>query len=211
MSECDSDNREVVQASDISAKIERGEPVEFSNVIIKGDIDLSKLDLQTEHVKRDRFAFKYYFILPEEMKIVESPIKITNSEILGNIRFSDVIFREQVMFKTTNFAGNAWFSRSNFSRDVIFERTVFSGGPAYFEAAVFSGGAADFSFTNFSGDLPSSFVQISRADLLISPKPNSHGGLHTPQGTYPAALASAELENQIAFSGRIFSAHLHEG
>lgn len=29
--------------------------------------------------------------------------------------------------------------------------------------------------------------------------PNPHGGLHTPQGTYPAALASSELANQIWF------------
>ena len=38
-----------------------------------------------------------------------------------------------------------------------------------------------------------------------------HGGWHTPQGTYPAALASLELENQISFSGRIFFAHRQEG
>jgi len=38
-----------------------------------------------------------------------------------------------------------------------------------------------------------------------------HGGWHTPQGTYPAVLASSELANQIPFSGRIFFAHSHEG
>ena len=32
-----------------------------------------------------------------------------------------------------------------------------------------------------------------------------HGGRHTSQVTYPAALASSELANQISFSGRIFS------
>jgi len=37
------------------------------------------------------------------------------------------------------------------------------------------------------------------------------GGLHTLQETYPWFLASCELENQISFSGLIFSAHLQLG
>ena len=37
------------------------------------------------------------------------------------------------------------------------------------------------------------------------------GGLHFSHGLYPADIASLGLENQIRFSGRIFSAQAHEG
>ena len=40
-SDTDSSQPDVVQASEILAKIERGEPVEYDNVIVDGDLDLS--------------------------------------------------------------------------------------------------------------------------------------------------------------------------
>ena len=44
-SEGASDSRQAVQASEILAAIERGEPVEYDNVIVEGDLDLSGQDL----------------------------------------------------------------------------------------------------------------------------------------------------------------------
>jgi len=41
----DDDPRPIVPASEILAKIERGEPVEYDGVIVEGDLDLSGLDL----------------------------------------------------------------------------------------------------------------------------------------------------------------------
>lgn len=40
--------------------------------------------------------------------------------------------------------------------------------------------------------------RIQLGDLVLgADDPDLHGGRHTSQGTYPAALASLELENQI--------------
>ena len=50
-----SNDREVVQASEILEKIERGEPAEYNHVIVEGDLDLSKLDLTKKHVNRNMF------------------------------------------------------------------------------------------------------------------------------------------------------------
>ena len=46
------DRRPLVPASEILAKIERGEPVEYDGVIIEGDLDLSGVDPLTEHAER---------------------------------------------------------------------------------------------------------------------------------------------------------------
>ncbi len=43
--------REVL-ASEILEKIQNGEPVEYDHVRVRGDLDVSKLDLPTKHVNR---------------------------------------------------------------------------------------------------------------------------------------------------------------
>jgi hypothetical protein len=77
----------VVSASEILDKIQNGQPVEYDNVIIEGDLDPSTLDLPTEQVKRTDcdYVEEVKRGLPETVKVVTSQIKITNSEIpVGN-------------------------------------------------------------------------------------------------------------------------------
>ena len=47
-----SDYCNVVQASEILAEIERGEPVKYDEVVVEGDLNLSELDLPIKHVER---------------------------------------------------------------------------------------------------------------------------------------------------------------
>ena len=144
------DSRKVVQASEILAAIERGEPVDYDGVIVEGDLDLSGLKLPTEHVDRTYEEINY-FDLTNEVMVVESPINITNSEIRGKLGFSNAIFQKQVNFEKSNFAGSALFSGSNFSGDADFWFTEFSGGYTCFSYAKFSGGNANFWCAEFSG------------------------------------------------------------
>jgi len=53
--ETSSDQRPVIQASEILAKIERGEDVEYDDVIVEGDLDISGLELPTKHVERTNY------------------------------------------------------------------------------------------------------------------------------------------------------------
>lgn len=117
------DSREVVQASVILAAIEQGEPVDYDGVIVEGDLDLSGLDLPTEHVERTEYEILWWG-LTEEAKLIESPINITNSEIRGNVIFGNAIFQEQVKFENSNFTGYTRFSGSEFRGAFIFERVL---------------------------------------------------------------------------------------
>ena len=140
ISDAASDSRKVVQASEILAAIERGEPVEYDGVIVEGDLDLDGLDLSTKHIERtedetrmaDVLVPPRYVGLTEEAKVVDSSISITNSEIQGGVKFGNAIFRESVDFRGTNFiGGDAYFYWAQFSGDAYFSDAQF-GGDTYF-------------------------------------------------------------------------------
>lgn len=167
--------RKVVQASEILAKIERGDPVEYASVIVEGDLDLSGLELPTEHV--DRTEKDKLSRLLEERKVISSQITITNSEIRGKVNFSNARFQELVNFggevefggdtdfegakfdgdahfPHAKFGGSTNFSETEFSDCVLFYDTVFSGN-VYFWKAKFVSGFATFERAKFDGEYAS--------------------------------------------------------
>ena len=75
----------VIPASEVLAKIEKGESVEYDNVIIKGDLDINGLNLSQEEGK----------------PVITSQISITNSRIDGYIKFHGVIFKKDINFRGT--------------------------------------------------------------------------------------------------------------
>jgi hypothetical protein len=110
-----------VPASEILAKIEKGNPVEYNNVIIKDD--LSNLDYT-----------------------IESRIKILNSQFNGYLEFSGSIFKKSVDFTGTRFNAGASFEYARFNGEADFAKTYFDRG--MFIAAHFKK-TADFSGTHF--------------------------------------------------------------
>jgi len=146
-----SDQRPVIHASEILAKIGRGEPIEYYDVIIEGWIDLNLilggLDLPKEHV--DRTEFEKKIGLSDEMKIISSQIKVYNSEIRGYLDFSNVHFKNEVFFKSTKFTGKANFWGAKFTENAGFPEADF-GDTANFRGAKFEK-IANFIFVKFSG------------------------------------------------------------
>ncbi|OPX77348.1 MAG: hypothetical protein A4E48_00078 [Methanosaeta sp. PtaU1.Bin060] len=91
------DNRPRIPASEILAKIEKGEPVKYDGVVIEGDLDISKLDLPTERVERTDWQKRIG--LKEDVKLVKSSIVITNSHIQGKLDFSNSILTLTPQFR----------------------------------------------------------------------------------------------------------------
>jgi len=169
------DTRRIVPAEEILEKIERGEPVEYDNVIVVGDLDLNKVDLPTKHVKVIEYmSIKIEEITPQimwssdirttwndEANVVNSSISIEDSEIQGYVNFENVIFQKSIDFGSTNlssdsnfkdaqFSGYTDFRDAQFSSDAHFRDAQFSSD-AYFWRAQFSGNA-DFRDAQFSSD-----------------------------------------------------------
>jgi hypothetical protein len=127
-----------VQASEILTKIQKGEPVEYDHVTIRGDLDLSQLSLQTN---------------------INSPIRINDSTFDSFVSFnytnldesidlSGSNFTKDAYFREATFSGDANFTGATFSEYPNFDRTAFSGDANFSNAAF--GGYADFSGAMFS-------------------------------------------------------------
>ncbi len=124
--------RKVIQASEILAKIERGEDVEYDGVIVEGDLDISGLELPTEHVdiKEDELGLG----LTKERKVINSIISITNSEIRGTANFSIAHFQKTFIFVGAKVCGNAYFDRVEFSENADFGEAIFVGEADFVKA-----------------------------------------------------------------------------
>jgi len=147
--------RSVVPASEILEKIQKGEPVEYDDVIVEGDLDLSMLDLQTK--TKDEIDF---LMLSESAKIVASSIQIMYSEIKGSVIFSNCILQNKVNFAGSLFgyisSGGAMFEGDANFFDAKFGSSAFFGGAKFIGIAIFRGaklgGDANFSGTKFEGN-----------------------------------------------------------
>lgn len=154
----------VVEADQIRAKIELGEPVIYDHVIIEGYIHLSSQDPSKERLvdKNEEALSK-----GEEKKsiFVASPIRITNSMIKGNVNFDYANFQEPISFEGTNFTNGVSFREARFKENADFTRTEHGGyvnfwlakfmKDANFDDVLFKG-YADFRCVNFNGS--SSFL-----------------------------------------------------
>ena len=138
-----------VNATDILEKIENGENIFLENARIKGELNLSKIELKTSPIARSKEEIMYYG-LEEELKIVESKIKIHDSVFEDDVDFSNTQFRKDIDFTKTAFLGDIVFKDASFSGDADFIGADFCGD-AYFRDASFSGDAY-FGRASFSGD-----------------------------------------------------------
>jgi len=154
-----------VKASDIIRQINEGRPVQYSNVIIEGDLDLT--DLETR--KPETPAPKWF---GDEDATFESTVEVsvnfTNCTFLGDVLayynlersnetyiahfekdaiFKNCIFKHDSEFKYSEFYGVANFAGSTFNNEANFKYAEFSSGPS-FSGVQFEGGA-DFKYSEF--------------------------------------------------------------
>lgn len=124
-----------IHASDILAKIKKGEPIEYNHVIIKGDLNVSEINLPKENGKF----------------IITSPIKIIHSKIEGYINFAETIFAEAVDFNGSIFDTDVDFGNSQYRKGVSFNKSQFDGDVS-FHRSQFSGNAS-FSKSRFNKEV----------------------------------------------------------
>jgi len=123
-----------ITASEILDKIQKGEPVEYEDVIVKGNLDISKLGLPKEN----------------EKFLVCSPIKVIDSQIDGSVFFSNTIFSGYASFQGATFRGDANFDGATFHGYVDFNKATFRRN-TNFKGATFNK-KADFSSAMFNRD-----------------------------------------------------------
>ncbi len=133
VAQSDGDGREVVQASEILEKIEKGEPVNYDNRVIEGNINIrdpKDLDIS--------------------MKEIRSQISIQYCLIKSEVDFSNVLFGESVSFNNSTFLARANFNNSFFNKNAKFDGVRFNNGGNFTQALFFRD--ACFSWARFNQD-----------------------------------------------------------
>ena len=128
-----------IDAGEILAKVQKGDPVEYDHIVVRGDLDLSRERLQ---------------------KDITTPIRINDSMFIGLVNLNGTTFEKPVDLSGCNFTGDTFFSGSIFKGDADFSGAIFSGIAffvgakfsdfAYFERATFSS-VAHFEWIKFNG------------------------------------------------------------
>ncbi|OPY54914.1 MAG: hypothetical protein A4E49_00633 [Methanosaeta sp. PtaU1.Bin112] len=118
---------QAIAAQDILAQIRSGEPLDYNNITILGELDLGPA-----------------------MEPVSQSIKITNSRFQGPVRIEGVTFNEFLDLRRCTFQENVSFIKSRFLGDSKFAGAKF-GKQADFAETDFQA-AASFISTTFQGD-----------------------------------------------------------
>jgi hypothetical protein len=148
-----SDDHKVIQSSEILTKIEKLDPVEYTNVIVMGDLDIGN----TASSLSDR---------------VDSPIILKNCEIRGTVSLNNTSMENQVTFEKTvfskpvysiqtRFMGGADFDGSRFNETAMFRRSLINQTADFeevrfnkfadFGECTFNAAAVDFRGAYFKG------------------------------------------------------------
>jgi len=135
-----------VDATCILEQIENGEDIALNESRIIGELDLSKIKLNTITIARSKCELDHG--LEEELMTVESKIDIQNSVFVDDLNFSNTQVRKCFAINNrTSFLGTVDFSGAEFCDRADFKFADFHGN-ADFDCTHFAGnasfGSADF-------------------------------------------------------------------
>jgi uncharacterized protein YjbI with pentapeptide repeats len=148
----------VVNASEILDKIQDGKPVEYDHIIVKGDLDLSRLHLRGNVSSPIRINDSILYGLVSFCVDLDKPINLSGSYFAKDVSFEGAAFRDDASFIGAAFMGNADFFKATFSKDAWFQRATFIGD-TYFESAAFNGQSAFIgaTFNSYAGFYEATF------------------------------------------------------
>ena len=133
------DAMQQVNPKEILDKIEKGDLVEYNQIIVNGYLDLSNLNLQQKTIPITNEDQRTLGI-SENKKVIKSIIKITNS-IIKSIKCNDIIFISSIELSGTIFQEPADFSGTVFCCPTSFMQSVFFQacfqGAKFCEEAIF--------------------------------------------------------------------------
>lgn len=200
-----SDSRpKIIKALDLLERIENGAPIEYRNVIIEGDMNLSSLQLSSRQKERSEFEQEISYI-STEIKLIESPISIIDSKINGLVCANNIFFNQSITLKGCLFDQDVQFRGAQFAEDVSIQDSTFAG-ITYFEWAEFYG-KADFQKSIFNES--SHFLEAVFSDDASFSK-TKFGNFVDMRGTEFNGSADFDLANfegyahfnEVLFSGK---------
>lgn len=194
-----------VQAREILAKIQDGEPVEYDHVVVRGDLDLSKSDLPERYVPRTTYEIDRLG-LSETPKVINSSIRINDSAFDGFVDFSNAYFNATTIdFSGSNFSKYADFHGATFIDYADFQQALFRDF-ADFQGTTFSG-YADFDAAKFRGNAELSGAEFSGYASFIGAEFNGYAEFSDALFPGDAIFESVTFREDAYFGGTSFGGY----
>ncbi len=124
-----------VDAGEILGKIQARQPVEYDHVIVRGDLDLSRVQLQKNVTSPIRINDSmFYDLVNFNGTTFEKPVDLSGSNFAMDVFFREVAFSGYANFEGATFSGYVSFSEATFGDNVNFEEVTFSDYASFSEA-----------------------------------------------------------------------------
>jgi len=160
-----------IDAAEILARVQMGQPVAYDRAEISGDLNLSGRTINTTFTLTnstlqgvDFLGAGFMEFVDFEGTVFEGPADFSAAQFFKSTSFKGVEFRDDASFFLTSFYDGASFSNAIF-QNVSFIEASFSH--AIFNQARFLG-RADFNFTSFGGYLGFWSARLKEASFLES-------------------------------------------
>ena len=118
-----------VKAEDNLKDIEKGKDVNLTNCHIVGELNLSKIKLET--VPNRRFDPYSDYVVNTNLSVIKSSIIIQNSTFENEVNFSNVRFNTTADFYKSTFNNSADFGGANFNNSADFSYTFFNSSASF--------------------------------------------------------------------------------
>jgi hypothetical protein len=187
--------RDEIQAREILYKIKMGQPVEYDNIIVKGNLELYGLGLPEKQMRNSIFY--------QNVTVVSTPISIKYSVIDGDLSMWNTLFENQVNFEGTVFNGSTQFDDSFFNGTSTFSNCKFNGTVFFMETRFNK--LADFGFSNFnerSFFSDSIFFNISN---FLKTKFIKTANFERSYFNKRTDFSGADFDKDVYFTGSIFN------
>ncbi len=192
----------IIEAKEIIEKIEQGQPVAYENVIVKGDLNLSRLD------NRDGKAGKETIQYSAGRAEIDSPIRISNSVILNQVYLNNLILKKPVDFHGTRFMSRVslndlWFNdtpnfnNARFENDADFSTSRFNA-LAIFSSAQF-GQTAYFRQSEFNQNARFVSAQFNQTAYFMKARFLKEAEFRSAKFGQSASFESAEFAQNANF------------
>lgn len=189
--------------------------MEYDHEIVKGDLDLSKLDLPKQQVDRT-YDEKEIYGLPETSKVVTSPIRINDSTFDGSITCDNMIFNKIIDLSGSNFSKNVHLRGATFNSYVDFSNSIYNSTAdfshsTYNEAVHLSGkynGTADFSYSRYNDD---AYFSSDFSSSKYIPGSTYNGLAYFSKSTYngPAYFWNSDYNDYVGFHDSTYNASVY--
>ncbi|OPY50682.1 MAG: hypothetical protein A4E48_01784 [Methanosaeta sp. PtaU1.Bin060] len=193
------DNLLMIKAEEVLEKIEVGEPVEYENIIIFGDLDLSRLDLPRDRNKRQIIRS----VIKIEYSMIKGDVFFDRSTFAGLVDFDGTVFTQAAKFSDSMFCEDAGFSEARFEGEANFSRAEFLT-EANFSRARF--GDVDFRNAKFHRNLNLASAKLSSV-LLLDARLEEGSSLNLMDLDYSRIKVRWEtIRDHLSFNGSIYLA-----